>query len=291
MTEEPRHTAPPPPPTIEEVVACGGRYVSPQDGVEMVLIPAGEFYFGAREGDIFAPDDELPGRRVYLRAFLIDRDPVTNARFASFIAAGGYADRRYWSAEAWEWCQRAGVRRPASLEKEGFDAPDQPAAGVSWYEADAFARFAGKQLPTEAQWEKAARGTDARPFPWGEGLPRSDRCNFNSKVGRTTPPGRYPLGDSPYGLRDMSGNVNNWCRDYYWAGFYSYCARNGLNRDPCLDEPLRRSLGLADAMRADRGGGFATSFACWEVLRTSGRLAWPPSHRQLWHGFRCVIEL
>jgi len=279
------------PPALDELARTGGTYVSPVDRARMVLVPGGEFFQGRDAKDIFAPDPERPGRTVLLRPFLVDVEPVTNARFRAFIEAGGYRDRTCWSAAGWAWRVHGSIEAPLSLASAGFDAPEQPAAGVSWYEAEAYARFAGKRLPTEAQWEKAARGVDRRRFPWGDALPLSRVCNFNNNVGRTTPPGRYPEGSSPYGCLDMAGNVNNWCRDWYFPGFYGWCAEQGVNEDPVLDDALRARLGLDLKERADRGGGFATSFSCWEVLTTTGRLAWPPARRNLWNGFRCVIEL
>lgn len=276
---------------IEDVIANGGRHLWPADGATMVLVPGGDFFMGRATGDIFGPDDERPGRTVRLRPFLIDRDPITNERYARFVDAGGYVDPHHWTPSGWAWRARDGIERPLSFASPGFDAPDQPVAGVSWFEADAYARWSEKQLATEAQWEKAARGTDGRPFPWGDALPRSALLNFNSNVGRTTPVGAYPEGNSPYGLADMAGNVNNWCRDWYWAGFYEYCEKNSLNRDPLLDDTIRAKVTLPLSMRSDRGGGYATSFACFEVLSTTGRLAWPPGRRHLWNGFRCVVEL
>ena len=91
--------------------------------------------------------------------------------------------------------------------------------------------------------------------------------------------------------RGNPGRSNNWCRDWYWSGFYGYCAREDVDRDPVLDDDLRKKLGLPLSARSDRGGGFATSFGCWEVLSATGRLSWPPMRRQLWNGFRCVVEL
>ncbi|GIW72181.1 MAG: hypothetical protein KatS3mg102_1723 [Planctomycetota bacterium] len=278
-------------PDAREIARAGGCWRAPRDGAVMVLVPAGEVFIGREPGDLFAPEDELPGRVVWLSAYLIDRDPVSNAQFAQFIADGGYTRPELWREDGWAWRSATGVTRPLSFLTVGFDGERQPAAGLSWYEADAYARWAGKQLPTEAQWEKAARGTDRRRFPWGEALPRSQLCNFDGRLGRTSELGRYPEGRSPYGLTDMAGNVNNWCRDWYWEGFYRWCVQAGLDVDPCLDDALRARLGLDLRQRSDRGGGYATSFACWDVLTTSGRLGWPPASRHLWHGLRCVIEL
>ena len=246
---------------------------------------------GRAEGDIFAPEDERPGRTVDLLPFLIDLEPVTNARFARFVEAAGYRTPALWSPPGWSWRAQNGFDRPLSFTTPGFDAPEQPVAGVSWFEADAYARWAGKLLPTEAQWEKAARGPDGRRFPWGEELPHAGLCNFNSAVGKTTPPGAYPKGASPYGVVDMAGNVNNWCRDWYWPGFYGWCAAKGIGEEPVCDDDLRGNLDVPLRARSDRGGGFATAFAAWEVLSCSGRLAWPPETRKLWNGFRCVVEL
>lgn len=259
----------------------------------MVLVPGGPFFMGRAPGDIFAPEDERPGRTIRLAPYLIDREPVTNARYARFIEAGGYRTPQLWSPAGWSWRALSGTDKPLSFATPGFDAPQQPVAGVSWYEADAYARWAEKLLPAEAQWEKAARGEDGRRFPWGDELPHSGLCNFAGNAGRTTPPGAYPAGDSPYGIVDMAGNVNNWCRDWYWAGFYAWCQEQGVEDDPECDDEVRANLKVAAGLktRSDRGGGFATAFAAWEVLSCSGRLKWPPETRALWNGFRCVVEL
>ena len=267
-----------------------GFYVAPGDGSPIALVPEGPFRMGRPRSELLAPLDATPARTVLLCAFLIDVEPVTNERFARFIDGGGYRDCEHWSAAGWAYRVRSGIDRPMSFTERGFDGPEQPAAGLSWFEAEAYAHWARKRLPTEAQWEKAARGDGFNLFPWGDDLPYSRLCNFNSNIGRTTRSRLYPAGASPYGCHDMAGNVNNWCRDWYWEGFYEYCGRNGLDQDPCLDDALRLKVDAVVTMRSDRGGGYATSFQCWEVLSCSGRLAWPPTTRRLWNGFRCVID-
>ncbi|HVY61036.1 MAG TPA: SUMF1/EgtB/PvdO family nonheme iron enzyme, partial [Planctomycetota bacterium] len=119
--------------SIEAVVANGGRFTWPADGAEMVLVPAGEFFMGRIAGDIFAPDEERPGRTVRLRAYLIDRDPVTNEQYRRFIAAGGYVDPHWWSPAGWAWRVRSSVAEPMSIVEACFNAPEQPVAGVSWF--------------------------------------------------------------------------------------------------------------------------------------------------------------
>ncbi len=259
----------------------------------MVLVPAGPFVMGCEDGDIFAPDDAKPSREVTLSAFWIDIHPVTNERFARFVDAGGYRERAFWDERGWAWRERSGVSEPAGWRRDGFAGPRRPVAGVSWHEAMAYCRFAGKTLPTEAQWEKAARGAapERRRFPWGEAFPRSDLANFGSRVGHPTDVDAHPLGASPFGCTDMAGNVNNWCRDRYWSGFYGFCAGHGLDRDPCLTDELAEKLGLAKIARSDRGGGFATDPLVWEVHAVTGRIHWDESARALWNGFRTVVEV
>src|SRR5262249_25729222 len=208
----------------------------PQDRSLMVLIPAGPFLMGLPENDLLAEDHEKPQREVYVSDYWIDAYPVTNARFALFLTAGGYDLAHWWTAEGWAWkCQRR-IQRPLMWGQAGWDGADQPVAGVSWYEADAYARWAGRRLPTDAEWEKAARGTDGRRYPWGDDWPTAHVANFNLNIGRTTPVGLYAEGVSPYGCYDMAGNVNNWTSDWYWPAFGRYCIQRCLARDPHLHD-------------------------------------------------------
>jgi gamma-glutamyl hercynylcysteine S-oxide synthase len=263
----------------------------PADGALMVHVPAGAFRMGLAHEDLLAEEHEKPLRTVELSGFWIDVYPVTNGRFALFLQAGGYQDPHWWTPEGWLWLCRYRVRQPAVWNEPGWDAPEQPVAGVSWYEADAYGRWAGRRLPTDAEWEKAARGTDGRHYPWGDDWPGNDRANFDSRVGRTTPVGLYPLGASPYGCHDMAGNVNNWTADWYWAGFGRYSVEQGLLRDPCLNDVLRNeSFPVSITDKVDRGGGFATPMSHHEVLGCTRKVHWPPHAREPWNGFRTARD-
>jgi formylglycine-generating enzyme required for sulfatase activity len=261
------------------------------DGSLLVLIPAGPFLMGLPESDFLAEDHEKPQRRVDLPAYWIDVYPVTNACYARFLEAGGYERREFWTAAGWEWKRRERVWHPLMWGEPGWDGGAQPVAGVSWFEADAYARWAGRRLPTDAEWEKAARGTDGRRYPWGDAWPSAAVANFDMAAGRTTPVGLYPEGVSPYGCHDMAGNVNNWTADWYWPDFGRYCATHGLLHDPCCDDELCRRLGLKDVTdRVDRGGGFATPREFQEVLGCTRKVTWPPGEREAWNGFRTATD-
>jgi formylglycine-generating enzyme required for sulfatase activity len=259
----------------------------PADGGLMVLVPAGSFLMGLPEDDLLAKEHEKPQRAVRLSAFWIDVYPVTNFRFGRFVEAGGYDEPRWWTPEGWHWRERARVRRPLLWEGAGWDGPEQPLAGVSWYEAEAYCRWAGKRLPTDAEWERAARGTDGRRYPWGNDWPGNEHANFDNRVGRTTPVGLYPAGVSPCGCQDMAGNVNNWVADWYWREFGRFCVRTGLLTNPSLHDPLIKEVGLRGITdRVDRGGGFATPLEHHEVLGCTRKVHWTPETREAWNGFR-----
>jgi formylglycine-generating enzyme required for sulfatase activity len=240
----------------------------------MVSIPAGPFWRGSPEG--VGLDDEHPQRSIHLSAFEIDVVPVTFADFARFIEAGGYRARAFWSEEGWEARQAQGWERPRFFGDPDWahvTGPDQPVCGVSLFETEAYAAFAGNRLPTEAEWEKAARGTDGRLYPWGnEWL--EGRCSTRGGSVRAAPPvGSFPSGASPYGALDMAGGVWEWCADWYDATYY-------------LGAPDRDPTGPPSGLlKVARGGA-------WNALplqnRTANRNAWKPTARFSNLGFRCA---
>jgi serine/threonine-protein kinase len=224
-------------------------------GIEMVLIPAGEFLMGSAEDDEMARDDEKPQHTLNLPDYYIARTPVTNAQFARFIKDGGYSQREIWTEVGWGMKEKVGWTQPRFWTARKWNRPNQPVVGVTWYEALAYARWASGTLPSEAEWEKAAGWNSQtgrkRRYPWGnEWDPK--KCNASKELvlldlaayrGRSTPVGRYsPSGDSAYGLVDMAGNVLEWTRSLYKA--YPYDPEDG-----------REDLEAGDP-RVLRGGAF-----------------------------------
>jgi iron(II)-dependent oxidoreductase len=193
---------------------------------EMVSIPAGSFPLGA-VWDSFAYDNERPARELFVPAFRLARMPVTNGEYARFIEEGGYERREFWSEDGWDWREKENWTRPLYwrrdsergwVERRMFEEAtlevNHPVTGVSWHEAEAYAKFAGKRLPTEAEWEKAASWDEARAskrrYAWGDAEPDASRCNFGQRLWGTTPVGAFPAGASPAGCLDMTGNVWEW---------------------------------------------------------------------------------
>ncbi len=226
-------------------------------------MPAGAFQMGEGEEE----------HEVTLPEFRISRHPITNAQYADFVEGGGYEKRDYWreadAAGFWEGGRFKGQfdekARTGPVAYAGSANPDHPVVGVTWYEALAYTRWltevardAGDlpkgevvTLPSEAEWEKAARGEDAREYPWGDEF-EPDRCNVEeSRIGSTSPVGSYPTGASPFGVEDMAGNVWEWTRSLYRD--YPYRpgdGREGLDAGPDESRVLRggsfgRNAGLA----------------------------------------------
>ena len=233
-------------------------------GVAMTLVrvPAGEFLMGAAATDQAAHTAEKPQHKVYLDDYLIGAAPVTVAQFAAFVTATKYQ------------CQ-------ATLDVKA--KANHPVTNVTWDDAMAFCAWAAKQtgqavrLPTEAEWEKAARGSEgARVYPWGNDAPTGDHCNFGNAVKGTTPVGQYsPKGDSPYCCMDMAGNVWEWVRDWYAETYYA--SSPTLARNP-------ENTTKAD-YRVLRGGSWVNDPS---IVRASYRVGGAPDDRFDDIGFRCV---
>jgi formylglycine-generating enzyme required for sulfatase activity len=227
-------------------------------GMEMIYIPAGKFLMGSRE-----ESNEKPPHHVYVAEFYIARYPVTNAQYRDFVSATG-------QLPPWHW-REAGTF-PASKD-------NHPAAEVPAWKASEYCRWLSEEtsrdirLPTEAQWEKAARGTDGRRYPWGDEFDHS-RCNTqDSGIEDTTTVGKYsPRGDSPYGVADMAGNVWEWTSSLGWN--YPYDPDDGR------EEPE------AEGHRVIRGGSYAN---IPDLARVSFRWSVNPSRDYLNDGFRIVM--
>ena len=170
--------------------------VSPSDGAEMVYVPAGHYQ---QSGNNRQSAD--------LNGFWIDKTEVTNERYRKFIDAGGYQKEEYWSDDAWKWLQASNITQPLYWNDPQYNAPDQPVVGVSWWEASAYAKWPGKRLATNYEWEFAARGGDGRLWPWGNDWDKSKANTYDGSAGKPLPVGSYLAGASPYGAPDMAGNV------------------------------------------------------------------------------------
>ncbi|GAB4545841.1 MAG: hypothetical protein Fur002_20320 [Anaerolineales bacterium] len=243
-----------------QMVQAGAMTIVAQDGKEMVYVPAGEFLMGSETGG----DDEKPPHRVYLDAFYIDRYPVTNAEYKKFVEAAG--------------------RKPPSHWENGKIPPGKethPVVNVSWHDAAAYAAWAGKRLPTEAEWEKAASWdplkNEKRVYPWGDRFDAALCNSRESSLGGTTPVGKYsPQGDSPYGAADMAGNVWEWCADWYDSGYY----KNSPKQNPQGPK--------SGQYRVLRGGSWSLNDS---LVRASYRRRDNPDDWDYYIGFRCSRSL
>ena len=183
---------------------------------EMVMVPAGSFLMGSSSADSQAQRDEQPQHTLTLPAYEIGKTEVTNAQFRPFVDGDGYTNQAYWTAAGWQWRTEQKRTQPSCWNEANFNGDQQPVVCVTLYEAVAYARWLSAQtglnfsLPTEAQWEKAARGTDGRSYPWGNAWDAKLANSAESGLGKTAPVGQYPGGASPYGALDMAGNVWEW---------------------------------------------------------------------------------
>ena len=229
-----------------------------QTDSDMILIPAGEFIMGEQHPAL----DRLPQETINLYAFYIDQYEVTNSQYEQFILADGYQNREFWSEAGWQFIQANKIDRPLGLDRVFYNAPNRPVVGVSWYEAQAFAKWAGKRLPTETEWEKAARGTDGRIYPWGNEMDWK-RVGYHLHNQRTWDVGRYPKGKSPYGVHDCASNVAEWVAD--------------MPDQTDSDQPER----------VTRGGAWG---AIRFEMQCAHRASEAPEYRGLRIGFRCARD-
>ena len=254
-----------------------------------VRIEPGPFEMGD-PGRWFAYDNERPRHEVHVPAFEIDRLPVTNGDFAEFVADGGYGRADLWAGDGWAWRTREGVERPLYWNADGGERrfervadvdPTRPVMHVSWYEADAFARWAGKRLPTEAEWEKAAAwgpfANGPRRQPWGDGPPMHELANLDQTAFGPAPAGAYPDGASAYGVLGMAGDAWEWTATDFvgYPGFAAY--------------PYREysEFFFGRQYKVLRGGSWATRF---RVVRNTMRNWDFPQRRQIFAGFRCARD-
>lgn len=179
-----------------------------KDGMVLVYVPAGEFLMGSIDADTLANSDEKPQHTVTLDAFWIDQTEVTNAMYAKCVSDGVCTDPLVKSS----------FTHPSYYRNVEFN--NYPVIYVDWNKANAYCSWAERRLPTEAEWEKAARGTQALTYPWGNEPPNSSLLNYNSNIGDTTEAGKYPAGSSIYGALDMAGNVLEWTADWYSETYY-----------------------------------------------------------------------
>ena len=258
-----------------------------------VRVPGGTFHLGATPAEPFAFDNEKWAHPVELAPFAIARAPVTQQQFAEFVDDGGYGRRELWSEPGWSWREAAHAERPAYWERRSqgwfrrdFERwvplePHRPVVNVCWFEAQAWCRWAGRRLPTEAEWEAAAAGEPGpdgrlaprkRRFPWGDEPPAPARAHLDAGALHAIDVGAVPDGDSAFGCRQMIGNVWEWTASDFlpYPGF--------------VPDPYREySQPWFGTHKVLRGGSFATPA---RLLRNTWRNFYTPDRRDPWAGFR-----
>jgi iron(II)-dependent oxidoreductase len=266
--------------------------VPPFTGPAEVLVPGGPFTMGT-SAEPWALDNERPAHRRIVPPFHIDTTPVTNAAYQAFIEDGGYDDERWWTAEGWAHIRAHDIRAPLFWHCDAGQwlrrrfgvtevvPPDEPVLHVCWYEADAYARWAGRRLPTETEWEKAARhdpvtGRSTR-YPWGDSDPTPENANLGQRHLRPAPVGSYPAGASPLGVRQLIGDVWEWTSSDFlpYPGFRAF------------PYPEYSEVFFGPEYKVLRGGSFAVDpVACRGTFRN-----WDyPIRRQIFSGFRTARD-
>ena len=258
-----------------------------------VEVPGSRFPLGASKNEPFVFDNEKWAHGVEIEPFRIANTPVTNAEFVEFVNSGGYSTRRYWGKHGWEWRRREGAEHPRFWSTENgqrdgrwfenaFDQrrpldPWHPVVHVNLYEAKAYCAWAGRRLPTEGEWEYAASGPDKHRFPWGDTPPTPERVNMDYRHGGPVDVRAFPAGDSPFGCRQMIGNVWEWTDSYLdpYPGFVA---------DP-YKEYSQPYFGQKPVLR---GGGWTTRSG---MIRNTWRNFFIRHRRNIVAGFRtCALQ-
>lgn len=262
------------------------------NGPAEVLVPGGPFTMGTST-EPWALDNERPAHQRLVPPFHIDTTPVTNGAYQAFMADGGYTDQRWWTPAGWSHIRTHSIEAPLFWRREGGQwlrrrfgvtelvPANEPVLHVSWYEADAYARWAGRRLPTEAEWEKAARHDPAADrstrYPWGDEDPTPEHANLGQRHLRPAPAGSYPEGQSPLGVRQLIGDVWEWTSSDLlpYPGFAAF--------------PYKEysEVFFGPEYKVLRGGSFAVdSVACRGTFRN-----WDyPIRRQIFSGFRTARD-
>jgi iron(II)-dependent oxidoreductase len=273
-------------PGLPAVEPAGASRGSPADDVE---VGGGAFLLGAVRREPFVFDNEKWAHPVRVEPFAMSRTPVTQAEFAAFVDDGGYQRAELWGDEGWSWRTRTEAEHPVYWRRAGgawqrrhFDRwvelePHRPAVHVSWHEADAYCRWAGRRLPSEAEWELAATGQPKRRFPWGDDEAEPRHANLDWLAMGTADVGLFADGDSSFGCRQMFGNVWEWTASTFAA--YPNFERDAYKE---MSEPWFGSRKVL------RGGSWATRS---RFLRTTMRNYFTPDRRDVIAGFRtCAVE-
>ncbi|MHC1784997.1 MAG: formylglycine-generating enzyme family protein [Anaerolineaceae bacterium] len=252
-------------PTPTPEPAVGTVQVSPIDGMEMVYIPMGSFWMGAQDTDTLAQFQEKPLHEVMVSGFWMDRELITNGMYMRCVESGR--------------CTAPVGHDDINTNYGKGEYLNYPTVYISWDQADVYCHAVGRRLPTEAEWEKAARGTDGRIYPWGDNPPDGELANFNDAFSGVQAIGRYLKGASPYGVLDMAGNAREWVHDWFSETYYGESAAIAVPVDPTGPEE--------GSEKVLRGGSFTDA----EIyLRTTSRLKHVPYSPGDNRGFRCAFS-